>query len=94
MGKREDKMAQLTPQLAGFHLTTADILYHLPDYPDILQSFLWQNYDKAPEFPNLKEFLGFWEQKIDARLHSIQLSAADLITPGSVEWPGVEIKWQ
>jgi hypothetical protein len=29
-------------RMAGFGLTTANILYHLPDHPGILQSFIWQ----------------------------------------------------
>ena len=47
-------------QFAGFGLTTANILYHLPDHPDILQSFIWQNHDLLPHFPELRwaAFLG------------------------------------
>jgi uncharacterized protein Usg len=41
-------------QLEGFSLTTAEILYRLPDYPRLLQSF-WQDYDLAPKFPKLIE---------------------------------------
>ena len=38
-------------QLAGFSLTTAEILYRLPDHPSLLQSFIWQEYDVHPRFP-------------------------------------------
>ena len=41
-------------QLAGFSLTTAEILYRLPDHPSLLQSFVWQEYDVHPRFPRLK----------------------------------------
>ena len=44
-------------QLAGYSLTTAEILYHLPDHPSLLQSFIWQEYDVHPLFPRLQEFL-------------------------------------
>jgi hypothetical protein len=37
----------------GFLLTTAEILYRLPDYPRLLQSYIWQHYDLAPRFPKL-----------------------------------------
>ena len=32
-------------------LTTAEILYHMPDYPRLLQRYIWQDYDIAPRFP-------------------------------------------
>jgi uncharacterized protein Usg len=38
--------------LEGFSLTTAEILYRLPDHPRLLQSYIWQDYDLAPSFPN------------------------------------------
>ena len=41
-------------QLAGFSLTTAEILYRLPDHPSLLQSFIWQDYDVHPRFPRLQ----------------------------------------
>jgi len=51
-------------QLKGYRLTTAEILYHLPDYPELLQSFVWQNLDMAPSFPRLKKFLDHWETQL------------------------------
>ena len=35
-------------QIAGYSLTTAEILYRLPDHPKLLQSYVWQDYDLAP----------------------------------------------
>jgi uncharacterized protein Usg len=40
--------ATLSRQLEGFSLTTAEILYRLPDYPRLLQSYIWQDYDVRP----------------------------------------------
>ena len=37
----------------GYGLTTANILYRLPDYPAIVQSYVWQEYDLHPHFPEL-----------------------------------------
>jgi uncharacterized protein Usg len=37
-------------QMEGYGLTTAEIHYHLPDYPRLLQLYVWQEYDLAPEF--------------------------------------------
>lgn len=46
-------------QVEGFSLTTAEILYRLPDHPKLLQSYIWQDYDLAPRFPKLIDFLDF-----------------------------------
>ena len=44
-------------QVLGYGLTTAQILYRLPDHPSLLQTYVWQNYDLFPKFPALKDFL-------------------------------------
>ena len=56
-------------QLAGFSLTTAEILYRLPDHPSLLQSFIWQDYDVHPRFPRLRTFLDFWAHNLDGKLY-------------------------
>jgi len=58
-------------RLSGYNLTTAEIIYHMPDRPHILQSYIWQDYDIAPEFPVLYGFLNFWQKELDGPLHSI-----------------------
>ena len=37
-------------QLEGYGLTTAEILYDRPDAPSLLQLFVWQEHDLAPDF--------------------------------------------
>ncbi len=76
-------MATLTTQLDGFRLTTAEITYHLPDRPALLQTYLWQEYDLAPRFPRLHEFLTFWEENLDGPLHSVRVASARLVTPSA-----------
>ena len=71
----------LEHQLNGHRLTTAHILYHLPDYPEILQEFIWQHLDIAPQFPRLTAFLDFWQGKIDGKLHSVTIASCKTITP-------------
>ncbi|HEX3983542.1 MAG TPA: Usg family protein [Acidisoma sp.] len=69
-------------QLRSYRLTTAEILYHLPDHPGVLQSFIWQELDLAPDYPRLRKFLDFWEREIEGKLHSVRVSQADcLIAP-------------
>lgn len=73
-------MAHLRTQLNGYRLTTAEITYRMPDHPDLLQSYLWQEYDLAPRYPRLQEFLEFWERNLDGRLHSVRVAATKLLS--------------
>ena len=43
-------MRDISRLLDNYRLTTAEILYQMPDFPGLLQTFLWQNLDLAPEF--------------------------------------------
>ena len=63
----------------NYRLTTAEIFYHLPDHPSVLQTFIWQNYDLAPKFPELRDFLGFWGDEIDGKLHSVYVASKEFI---------------
>lgn len=74
--------SDLDAQLRGQRLTTAEVLYYLPDHPALLQSFLWQTLDLAPDFPRIQRFLEFWRREIDAVIHSVEISSASQITPG------------
>ena len=70
-----------TRMLAGYSLTTAEILYRIPDHPLVLQSFIWQEYDMHPRFPRLRTFLDFWEQNLDGKLHSVTIAHTRLLAP-------------
>ncbi len=83
-------MANLGRQLKNYRLTTAKILYHLPDYEEILQEFVWQDYDMAPQFPVLVKFLDFWSREIDGKLHSVYVAKKELITPGDYRFADFE----
>jgi uncharacterized protein Usg len=73
--------------LQGYGLTTAQILYRMPDHPGLLQTFIWQHYDLAPKFPELLRFLDFWREKLDGPLHSVSYTHKKLISPN--EWRNV-----
>lgn len=75
-------MASLKKQLGNYRLTTARILYHMPDFHELLQEFIWQDYDIAPKFPELERFLGFWVREIEGKLHSVYVAERRLITTG------------
>jgi len=73
-------------ELKGYRLTTAEILYHLPDYPTLLQSFILQKYDQAPRYPVISSFLDFWEREIEARIHSVRLASAGIVGAGEMRF--------
>lgn len=73
--------AEFQKQLEGYGLTTAEILYRMPDHPALLQTYLWQDYDLYPQFPNLHHFLDFWSHQLDGVLHTITVAHRELIRP-------------
>ncbi len=77
------------PQAAsGLRSHHGQHLYRLPDHPRILQSYVWQEYDLAPEFPELGRFLAFWRRKLEGALHSVEVAHKHLIGPA--EWRKVD----
>jgi len=74
----------LALQLRDYRLTTAEILYHMPDHPDLLQTYIWQALDLAPRFPELHKFLAFWQKNLDGKLHSVRVGHSELIKPPAV----------
>jgi uncharacterized protein Usg len=85
-------MANLKLQLNDYRLTTAEILYHMPDHPALLQSFIWQEYDIAPRYPELHKFLGFWTRQIEGRLHSVILASRGIVSAAEIAIAGVEFR--
>ncbi|MBW4025075.1 MAG: Usg family protein [Proteobacteria bacterium] len=72
----------LALQLKDYRLTTAEILYRLPDHPAVLQSYIWQDMDLAPDYPSLRKFLDFWSRELEGKLHSVRVgTAGPLIRP-------------
>ena len=80
--------AEMEMMLGGYGLTTAEILYRMPDHPHVLQSYLWQDYDLAPKFPALMGFVTFWKEKLEGPLHSVRYTHRKLISPS--EWRNVQ----
>lgn len=77
-------------QLSGHRLTTAEVLYYMPDHPSLVQSFLWQTQDLAPRYPRLIRFLDFWRAEIDAVIHTVRIAHRGLIGPA--EWSRADIE--
>ena len=79
MPKPRGKALEL--QLNGYRLSTVEIIYRLPDHPSLLQTFIWQYFDIAPDYPELHKFLEFWRRNIEGPLHSVRVMGSDVIGP-------------
>jgi uncharacterized protein Usg len=77
--------------IEGYRLTTAEILYHFPDYPSLLQTYVWQDYDLAPKFPVLAKFLNFWEENLEGRLHSVNVGSKKIIAGDEIRHAAVQL---
>jgi uncharacterized protein Usg len=77
-------MTETELMLRGYGLTTAELFYGLPDYPRVLNSFIWQEYDLAPDHPKLLAFIDFWRDEIEGPLHSVRFVHRKMISAG--EW--------
>ncbi|WP_185982745.1 usg protein [Aureimonas mangrovi] len=76
--------ASFERMLAGYGVTTAEVLYRMPDHPAFLQSFSWQFDDIAPHYPRLRRFLDHWEREVEAAIHSVRVMHRGLIAPQEV----------
>lgn len=77
----EPSKRELELLLRDYRLTTAEIFYHFPDHPVLLQSYVWQELDLAPKFPCLNKFLDFWNRELDGKIHSVNVMHSELVTP-------------
>jgi uncharacterized protein Usg len=78
--------------MGEFRLTTAEILYHMPDCHGLLQTYVWQDYDIAPRYPILGKFLQFWTDELEGPLHSVTVGAQELIAPSQASHRDFEFK--
>jgi uncharacterized protein Usg len=72
-------------QIEGFSLTTAEILYRMPDHPSLLQTYVWQDYDMHPVFPKLRGFLDFWARNLDGKLFKVRVAHKGLVGPAEMK---------
>jgi uncharacterized protein Usg len=79
-------------QMEGYSLTTAEILYRMPDHPALLQSYIWQDYDMAPQFPVLRKFLDFWRSTLEGPLFKVTVASSRLIKPSEWQAVGAEFR--
>ena len=94
MTARQTHVTDMEKYLHGYRLTTAEIYYGMPDYPHILQTFVWQELDLVPTFPVLCKFLTFWKQHIDGPLKKVRIAHCSIIHPSDLKYCGHELALQ
>ena len=82
------EMSSTEMMLKGYGLTTAELTYHMPDYAHVLNTYVWQDYDLAPDHERLFKFIEFWQRELDGPLHSVRFTHRKMISPG--EWRNVK----
>ncbi len=90
MARREH--SDFLAMLEGYRLTTAEILYRLPDHPALIQSYIWQDYDLHPRFPKLTTFLDFWAAKLEGPLFKVTVAHSGLVKPAELKLVGSEFR--
>lgn len=73
--------------LRGYGLTTAEFFYRMPDFQHVLNTFVWQDYDVAPDHPKLFKFIEFWQEELDGPLHSVRFVHRKELASG--EWQNI-----
>lgn len=84
----------LAVQLEGYGLTTAEICYFMPGHPALLQIFAWQEYDAAPDFPVLFDFLAYWRREIGAKIQSVRIAHDRTIRPANWRSADAVVSWE
>ena len=82
----------LKRMLEGYSLTTAALLYHMPDHPALIQSYVWQEYDLHPRFPKLMDFLRFWSCNLEGKLNKVLVAHTRLLKPAELRLVDAQIK--
>lgn len=57
----------------------------MPDYLSILQEFVWQTMDIAPDYPRISKFLEYWEIHIEAPIHKVTILNSENISVSSIK---------
>ena len=54
-------------------LVTIDVTFGLPDYPNLVQSFLWQSEDAYPRYAVMTSFLQHWMDELEGPIREATL---------------------
>lgn len=60
---------------------TIDVFYYYPDFPLLIQEFIWSTDDTIPDLPRIRKFLNYWENNLDGVIHHVVLAGLDNLGP-------------
>lgn len=55
-------------------IVTVGVFYYMPDFPNIVNEFVWQVEDVVPEIPRIHAFLCYWKKEKLARVQQVLVS--------------------
>lgn len=76
---------------AGYRLCRAQIIYRNPDDPELLETYVWQELDHAPDFPVLKSFLRAWSTYCTSDIESVEVCECEDITPDDLAFASISL---
>ena len=83
--------ADFRRQLEGYGLTTANILYHMPDHPGSAELHLAAT--RSPSaFSRIEEIPRFLVARAEGLLHSVTVAHARLIRPAEIKTINAEFR--
>jgi uncharacterized protein Usg len=65
-------------------LVSVEVIYFLPTFSNLVNSFYWQTLDVRPKYPRINKFLDFWRKEINAVIKEITI--CDMPTPEVKRW--------
>ena len=74
----------------GFGLTTMDVTYDRLDFPSMVQTFTYQQYDLWPKFPYMRRVIECISSK--TRVRRVIIAHARLIKPAELRMVGAEFR--
>ena len=54
-------------------VASVQVVYYIPDFPHIVNEFLWQTDDQRPDFPRIERFLNYWDRYIDGPIKEVYI---------------------
>lgn len=58
-------------------LVLVNVTYYRPDFPSLLQDFIWQTDDIVPDIPRVHRFLLYWKKNIHATINRVIVCSAE-----------------
>jgi uncharacterized protein Usg len=54
-------------------IVLVNVTYYRPDFPTLLQQFMWETDDYVPDLPRVHRFLLYWKEHIHAIIRAVDV---------------------